>query len=119
MRKGAKDADVQSDWLVCPGGLLCPWPRQDDPLCPSGTDDVLEDSTRDVGCADPDQYLSLAILTSEQLKQWLSTDTPAHFATALVVGSVALVPGFVAFPLAGVLLKNGASVMLIAGFLTT
>lgn len=63
--------------------------------------------------------VSLAILTPEQLKQWLSTDTPAHFATALVVGSVALIPGFVAFPLAGVLLKNGASVMLVAGFLTT
>ncbi|MCL6628300.1 MAG: permease [Armatimonadetes bacterium] len=63
--------------------------------------------------------VSLAILTPEQLKQWLSTDTPAHFATALVVGSVALIPGFVAFPLAGVLLKNGASVTLVAGFLTT
>ena len=63
--------------------------------------------------------ISLAVLTPAQLRQWLSADTPAHFATALVVGSVALVPGFIAFPLAGVLLKNGASVSLVAGFLTT
>lgn len=63
--------------------------------------------------------ISLAFLTPAQLRQWLSADTPAHFATALVVGSIALIPGFIAFPLAGVLLKNGASVTLVAGFLTT
>lgn len=63
--------------------------------------------------------ISLAVLTPAQLRQWLSADTPAHFVLALAVGSVALIPGFVAFPLAEVLLKNGASVRLVAGFLTT
>jgi uncharacterized membrane protein YraQ (UPF0718 family) len=63
--------------------------------------------------------ISLAIFTPEQLKQWLSADTYLHFAVALVVGSIALIPGFIAFPLAGVLLKNGASVSLVSGFITT
>ncbi|MCL6520617.1 MAG: permease [Armatimonadetes bacterium] len=63
--------------------------------------------------------ISLSVLTPTQLRQWLSADTPAHFVLALAVGSVALIPGFVAFPLAGVLLKNGASITLVAGFLTT
>ncbi|MDH7481999.1 MAG: hypothetical protein QHH26_08530 [Armatimonadota bacterium] len=63
--------------------------------------------------------ISLSVLTPAQLREWLSADTPAHFVLALAVGSVALIPGFVAFPLAGVLLKNGASITLVAGFLTT
>ena len=38
---------------------------------------------------------------------------------ASLVGSVTLIPGFVAFPLASVLLKNGASFMQIAVFIST
>ncbi|MGC8863414.1 MAG: permease [Armatimonadota bacterium] len=63
--------------------------------------------------------ICLAVLTPAQLRQWLSANTPAHFVTALAVGSLALIPGFIAFPLAGVLLRNGASVALVAGFITT
>lgn len=63
--------------------------------------------------------ICLAILTPNQLKSWLSVDSWTHFVLALVVGSVALIPGFIAFPLAGVLLKNGASTSLVSGFLTT
>lgn len=63
--------------------------------------------------------LCLAILTPDQLRAWLSLDNSAHFALALVAGSIALIPGFIAFPLAGVLLRNGASVTLVSGFLTT
>ena len=35
------------------------------------------------------------------------------------IGSVALMPGFIAFPLAAVLLKQGASVVAVAAFITT
>jgi uncharacterized membrane protein YraQ (UPF0718 family) len=63
--------------------------------------------------------LCLAILTPDQLRSWLSVDNWTHFALALVVGSIALIPGFIAFPLTGVLLRNGASVTLVSGFLTT
>ena len=38
---------------------------------------------------------------------------------ASLVGSVTLIPGFVAFPLASVLLKNGAGFMQIAVFIST
>ncbi|MCE5313760.1 MAG: permease [Armatimonadota bacterium] len=63
--------------------------------------------------------LCLAILTPDQLRTWLSVDNWTHFILALIVGSIALIPGFIAFPLAGVLLRNGASVTLVSGFLTT
>lgn len=38
---------------------------------------------------------------------------------AAVVGSITLIPGFVAFPLAAALLKSGAGIMQIAVFLST
>jgi len=38
---------------------------------------------------------------------------------ASLLGSVALIPGFVAFPLAGILLKNGVPYMVISAFTTT
>jgi hypothetical protein len=53
--------------------------------------------------------ICLAILTPNQLKMWLSVDSPAHFGLALVVGSIALIPGFIAFPLAAALSKKGCA----------
>jgi len=41
------------------------------------------------------------------------------FVAALFVGSVTLMPGFIAYPLAGVLKDNGASVAVLAAFITT
>jgi uncharacterized membrane protein YraQ (UPF0718 family) len=38
---------------------------------------------------------------------------------AALLGTIALLPGFIAFPLAGVLLKNGVSIQVIAMFLST
>lgn len=38
---------------------------------------------------------------------------------AAVVGSVALIPGFIAYPLAGILVKSGVSYPVIAIFITT
>jgi len=44
---------------------------------------------------------------------------PAGIATAAIVGSIALIPGFVAFPLAAVLHQSGVSLDVIAVFITT
>lgn len=38
---------------------------------------------------------------------------------AAVVGSITLIPGFVAFPMAAMVLKNGAGLMQIAAFVST
>ena len=43
----------------------------------------------------------------------------AGIATAAIIGSVALVPGFIAFPLAAVLHRSGVSLDVIAVFITT
>ncbi|HOM39057.1 MAG TPA: permease [Spirochaetota bacterium] len=41
------------------------------------------------------------------------------FVVAAVLGSISLIPGFVAYPLSSVLLKNGASYPVIGVFITT
>ena len=41
------------------------------------------------------------------------------YVTAAVVGSIALIPGFIAYPLAGILLKNGVSYPVLAVFIST
>jgi uncharacterized membrane protein YraQ (UPF0718 family) len=40
-------------------------------------------------------------------------------ATAAIIGSIALIPGFVAYPLCGVLIRNGVSYDVVAVFITT
>ena len=41
------------------------------------------------------------------------------YVMAAIVGSIALIPGFIAYPLAGVLLKGGVSYPIIAIFIST
>jgi len=41
------------------------------------------------------------------------------FMIAAVLGSISLIPGFIAFPLAAILLKNGAAYNIVAVFITT
>ncbi len=41
------------------------------------------------------------------------------YVMAAIIGSIALIPGFVAYPLAGVLLKSGVSYPVVAVFITT
>lgn len=43
----------------------------------------------------------------------------ASFIVAGLVGSIAMIPGFIAYPLAGVLHKSGVSYQILAVFLTT
>lgn len=62
----------------------------------------------------------LAVLEPEMISRWIGPASgPFGVAAAAVIGSITLIPGFVAFPLAGQLLENGAGVLQIAAFVST
>ncbi len=64
--------------------------------------------------------VTLAALNAETIARFLGAGTGwVGVAVAGLLGSVTLIPGFVAFPLAGELLRNGAGVMQIATFVST
>ncbi len=64
--------------------------------------------------------LALSILSPEVISRLIGSRSGfwGILATAMI-GSVTLIPGFVAFPLAAALLKNGAGYMQIAAFVST
>jgi uncharacterized membrane protein YraQ (UPF0718 family) len=62
----------------------------------------------------------LYIIPQAVLVRWLGRDSGiAGITIAAAVGSIALIPGFIAFPLAAVLLKSGVGYSVLAVFLTT
>ena len=62
----------------------------------------------------------LAVLTPEQISGLLGTESGwVGVLIAAAIGSITLVPAFVAFPLAAALLQNGAGYMQIAAFVST
>jgi len=63
--------------------------------------------------------LLMAAVHPATLERWLGGGGPVPFVAALLVGSIALIPGFVAFPLAGVLKDHGATTAVLAAFITT
>jgi uncharacterized membrane protein YraQ (UPF0718 family) len=63
--------------------------------------------------------LVLAAVTPKMLQQVMSGSGPLPFLTALGIGSIALMPGFIAYPLAGLLRQNGASTPVLAAFITS
>ena len=64
--------------------------------------------------------LALAILSPETISVLLGTRSGiGGVLGAAIIGSITLIPGFVAFPLAAALLKNGAGYMQIAAFVST
>jgi uncharacterized membrane protein YraQ (UPF0718 family) len=64
--------------------------------------------------------LAFAILTPETIQKLLGTSSGVWgVLAASLIGSVTLIPGFVAFPLAAALLKSGAGYMQIAAFVST
>jgi len=63
--------------------------------------------------------LVLAAVTPEMLQHVLSGSGPLPFFTAIAIGAIALIPGFIAYPLAGLLRQNGASTPVIAAFITS
>jgi len=64
--------------------------------------------------------LILGLLTPEKIASLIGAEA-GFFATitAAVIGSLTLIPSLVAFPLAGSLLRSGATVMTISAFITT
>jgi uncharacterized membrane protein YraQ (UPF0718 family) len=64
--------------------------------------------------------IALAILSPETITNLLGTRSGIlGLLGAAIIGSITLIPGFVAFPLAAALLKNGAGYMQIAAFVST
>jgi len=63
--------------------------------------------------------LVLAALDPATLESVLAGEGLLPVVIAIGVGSVALIPGFIAYPLAGILRDQGASIPVLAGFLTS
>ncbi|MFP4364044.1 MAG: hypothetical protein ACLFR1_09260 [Spirochaetia bacterium] len=64
--------------------------------------------------------LSLSVLSEEAIAAFLQKNSGFFGAfAAAVVGSIIFLPGFVAFPLAGVLREAGSSYFLLSAFTTT
>lgn len=64
--------------------------------------------------------LALAILTPDTISSLLGTDSGMFgILASLVIGAITLIPGFVAFPLAAALLRNGAGYAQIAAFVSS
>ena len=62
----------------------------------------------------------LSFLPNEIIVQYLGKDGGfLAYVFAALLGSIALIPGFIAYPLAGILVKNGVSYPVIAVFITT
>lgn len=53
------------------------------------------------------------------LKYLVNTSKPGSFFSALLLGSIAFMPGFVVYPLGGILLKKGVSYTVISVFTTS
>ncbi len=64
--------------------------------------------------------IMLSALDSKTISRLIGSGSGAlGVAVASVLGAITLIPGFVAFPLAGELLRNGAGVMPIAAFVSS
>ena len=63
--------------------------------------------------------LMLAAFHPSAIRQMLGGGGAVPFIAALLIGSISLIPGFIAFPLAGVLRSNGATTPVLAAFITT
>jgi uncharacterized membrane protein YraQ (UPF0718 family) len=64
--------------------------------------------------------IMLAILSPQTISKLIGTESGLiGVIISGIIGAITLVPGFIAFPLAAALLKNGAGFMQIAMFLST
>jgi uncharacterized membrane protein YraQ (UPF0718 family) len=62
----------------------------------------------------------LYMLPNEIIVKYLGKDAGlTGYVFAAIAGSIALIPGFIAYPLAGILVKTGVSYPVIAVFITT
>lgn len=64
--------------------------------------------------------MMLAVLTPEEISKVLGKEAGIYGVIgAAFIGAITLIPGFVAFPLAAILLRNGAGVTQIAAFVSS
>jgi uncharacterized membrane protein YraQ (UPF0718 family) len=64
--------------------------------------------------------VAITLVPREWIHRMLGADSGAvGMATAVLVGSITLMPGFIAFPLSGALLKQGVPYTVLAAFTTT
>ena len=65
--------------------------------------------------------LSFVLLVSDSfIVKLLSASNPwIGLSSALAIGSLTMIPGFISYPLAGVLLQQGVPYMVVAGFVTS
>jgi len=62
----------------------------------------------------------LSVLNANQISQLIGQESGwIGVFIASIIGSITLIPGFIAFPLASALLKNGAGYMQIGAFIST
>lgn len=62
----------------------------------------------------------LYLIPQETLTRYMGEGSGvAGWITAAIFGSVALIPGFIAYPLCGILVKSGVAYSIIAVFITT
>lgn len=64
--------------------------------------------------------IALYAVANRQIITWLSqNDGWQAMTAAALLGSIALIPGFIAYPLSAILLQNGVSFRILAVFITT
>lgn len=64
--------------------------------------------------------IAMYLVPEEKLAVWFGEESGAGgFAVAALIGSVSLIQGFIAYPLAGVLQESGVGYPVIAVFITT
>jgi uncharacterized membrane protein YraQ (UPF0718 family) len=64
--------------------------------------------------------IALYVVPDDAMGRYLGQENRwAGLLTACVVGSVSLIPGYIAFPLCGMLLQEGVPYMVLSGFSTT
>ncbi len=64
--------------------------------------------------------IMLSVVSTETITKFIGEDSGIFgILAAAMIGSITLIPGFVAFPLASALLENGAGIMQIAAFIST
>ena len=62
----------------------------------------------------------LYFVSDEILIEYLGKDAGlGAYSSAAIIGSVSIIPGFIAYPLAGILLKTGVSFSVLSVFITT
>jgi len=62
----------------------------------------------------------LYLVSDEVLIEYLGKDAGlGAYVSAALIGSISIIPGFIAYPLAGILLKTGVSFSVLSVFITT